>query len=102
MIYVWALGTAVCAVIAEIALNRALSYWPVLLFTAPLAIAVNYGVFHLLRFGPSLISSLAVFSIATLLVRVTYSVGVHQPVGYGTWAAVGLIVVAGVLRHIWP
>lgn len=102
MIYLWAVFTAAWAVTAEVLMSRSHSYWSVAWATIPLAAAVNYGVFMMLRGAPSLISALAVFSIATLMGRVGYSVAAQQSIGGGTWAAMGLLVMAGVLRHLRP
>ena len=102
MIYAWSVLAATTAVGAEIVLSRATSYMSIMWLVVPAALAVNYSVWQLLRLGPSFISSLIVFSIATATIRVIYSVGMRQEVGIGTWVAIIMVLGAGVLRHLWP
>lgn len=100
-LYGWALVTSVLVVTCEAIFSRTDEYWRGAWFFVPVALAVNYAVYQLVRSAPSLPSAFVVFSTLNLGMRVAVALWLGQTIGRGTWAAVGLLALAAVVRHRW-
>lgn len=69
----------------------------------PGGVAVNYIVYRLLTSpGTSMIDAFIIWTFSTILLRLALSVFVLQEyITPGTWAALGLLIVARVLQLYW-
>jgi len=72
------------------------------MFTLPLAIVINYGVFHVMRTGGSLIEGIVLWSVITALLRVasTFLVLGESPAA-PQWVAFGLVLLASFVSKFW-
>ena len=89
------------AVGLEAAMKRPhFNWWLSLWWLAPIALFINYCIYRLVQDSPSLLAAIVVFSCVTLVSRVMVSWYMGQPIGVGTWMAVGLMVTAFFTR-LW-
>lgn len=73
-----------------------------LVFT-PLTVLVSICVWHLVRTpGVSLLGSFVIWTATTIFLRTLVCVFVlHDKVTPGTWAALGLLVLARIIQQVW-
>lgn len=89
------------AVATEFAMKRHGFAWTAnVWWLVPVAVGINYCVYRLVQGPPSVIAAFVLFAATTLTARVLGSLLLGQHIGVGTWAAVGLMVTATVLR-LW-
>lgn len=101
------LGLAVLGAIAAVGTETIFRLWPghfskVAMFTLPLALITNYGLFNMMKFGSSMIEGLVLWTLATTGLRLasTFLVLGEQP-SIGSWAAFGLMIVASFVSKFW-
>jgi len=96
----WGIFAAALAVALETLFKTSgtLSYWRLAPVALPGAVAVNYGIFRLVRSSPSILAAIVIFSASTLVLRTLISLALGQRIGLGTWLAAGCMVVAVALR----
>lgn len=102
MLYVWAILSGSLAVACEILFKTTRSYWSLAAVFLPLAVAINYSVFRLVREAQSLPAAFVVFSFVTLAARTAASIWLGDVISPGTWAGIALLTIAVVVRHLWP
>lgn len=85
----------------EIGFKLSASYWSRAWLFLPLAVAINYSIYKLVREAPNLPAAFIVFSLVTLAIRTFASLWLGHPIGPGTWGAIGLLALAAGVRHVW-
>lgn len=100
----WAMGAAVPAVTLEY-LYRTMpgTYAENFLYFLPLQVVISYCIYQLVRQpGTSLVDAFVVWALCTTFLRVAVTVGVlHDQVKFGTWLALGLLILARVSQVVW-
>ena len=72
------------------------------MLTLPLAMVINYGVFHVMKSGNSLIEGIVLWSVITSLLRVasTFLVLGESPAA-PQWVSFGLVLLASFVSKFW-
>lgn len=100
----WSLLAAVPAVWAEyLYRTMARPWWHYLWLWVPLQLFIGYSIYKIVTFpGQPLVGALIVWSFAIIGLRVFTTVFLlHDKVPPGTWAALGLMVVARIVQTVW-
>ena len=100
----WGLVAGMLAVALEAAYKmRAPAPWIVHLpYVLPAALLISYAIYRMVLASPSLPAAVVLFSVSTLACRVALSLWLGHQIGLGTWAAVGLMVLAAAVRSWRP
>ena len=103
MVYFWAILAALCATSIETIYRLNNESWLELLpVTIIPQLALNYLIFRLLRESGSILTAFIVFSVCTFAMRITSALVIlHDRVGRGTWAALGLVLLAQIIKWAW-
>ena len=100
----WSLLAAFCAVLME-CLYRVLpgGWWPWIWIWAPLSLTISYSICKLITVpGVPLVGALIIWTLSVMGLRVLLTtVILRDAVPVGTWAALGLMVVARVVQVSW-
>ncbi len=102
--YVWGLGAGVPAVFAEYLYRTLPGPWLQYLWLyLPIQALIGYSIYRLVTTpGVTLIDSLVVFAFCTAALRVYVTMGpLHDKVSAGTWAALGLVMLANLVKVYW-
>lgn len=101
-IYLWGVIAAVTAISYEWLYATHDSFWQRQVLVPVLAGSwiIPYCVFKMVKGSPNLIVALVVFSFCTAALRVAITLFLKQPVGPGTWAALGLLILSQIARKI--
>lgn len=95
----WALLTSILVLVTENLFVLWNAWWAHWWVFVPLAVAINVCVFKMVTAGTNLPTAFVVFATSNLLLRVTGSAWwLHQPIGRGTWLAVGCYLIGLGLR----
>ena len=101
------IGFAILGSIAAVTCESIFRLYPghfgkIAMFTIPLAIITNYGVFNMMKFGSSMIEGIVLWTLVTTGLRIasTFFVIGEQP-SIGSWAAFGLMIVASFVSKFW-
>lgn len=78
-------------------------WWHYLWAWVPLQTAVGYCVYRLVTVpGTNLLEAFVIWSFSTIVLRISVSVVLlNDPVSRGTWAALGLVIMARVAQNTW-
>ena len=100
----WGLLAGVLAVALEAAYKmRAPAPWVAHLpYVLPAGLLISYAIYRMVLESPSLPAAVVFFSVSTLGCRVALSIWLGHQIGPGTWAAVGLMVLAATVRSWKP
>ena len=100
----WGLGAAVPAVLCEY-LYRTLPgpWWSYLYLWVPMQLAIGYSIYRLVTVPQtSLLDAFVVWAFSTMVMRVFLTtVILGDVVRFGTWIALGLIILARTAQAVW-
>mgnify|MGYP001570249505 FL=1 len=72
------------------------------ILTLPLAMVINYGVFHVMRNGKSLIEGIVLWSVITAIMRVASTLLIlRESPGAPQWVAFCLVLLASFVSKFW-
>jgi len=102
MYFFWAVVASTTAITAETLFRRGWNWGDNLWLFLPLAVALNYGIFRLVTGGPTLIVSIAAFSLCTVVMRSLVSefiLGEH--LRQGNLVAAAALAVGVIVGTFW-
>ena len=72
------------------------------IITLPLAMVINYGVFHVMRTGKSLVEGIVIWSVITAVIRIasTFLILGERPAPQ-QWVAFCLVLLASFVSKFW-
>lgn len=94
------LAVSVAGVGVEVLMKYSASYWGRWWVFVPAAVLTNWGIWYVMRASPSILAGAVLYAALMWLLRPVASLWLGQPIGVGSWIAVGLIFLALGLR-IW-
>ena len=100
MIYLWGILCSIVAVSLETYMKASPSYTAVMWIAVPSSIMINFCVFQMVHLAPSLPAAFVVFGFTNILSRTFVSLWFNHPIGRLTWLAIGLMILAVVVREI--
>lgn len=68
------------------------SFSAAIVYTGPLVIAAQWGLFYAWRDAPSLMAAWAFFTVGNLVLRIANSYTIGEPLNLGTWVGLSLMV----------
>lgn len=101
---IWALVAGIAAVTLEWIYRAypSVAWWRLLPAVAPAALLVSYAICRMVRGADSLPDAVVLWSLAVIGLRVAVSLlALGDRIAPGTWAALGLLIVAHVVQGEW-